>query len=322
MKCVVLNGSIVNPGDLSWDGYRNLCENVVINDHTPLDKVAEQIAEADVIIGLPGQTEDLSREYLCNAPNLKYIGTFSTGYNTIDMDYCHEHGITVCNVPSYGTAMVAQYAVSLLLELCGHMQMMNDGVHAGQWEEMRHALFKDNPLIELDGKVCGIIGFGRIGKTTGRIVQAIGMNVIYHDQFRSLDVESDTCRFGTLEEVLSLSDVLFLHCPYTGENYHLINKESISMMKDGAILINNARGQLVDEKALADALNSGKLHAAGLDVTEIEPIEPDNPLLSARNCLITPHMSWLSKESRQRILDTALDNVKQYLAGHPVNVVS
>ena len=321
MKFVVLNGSVVNPGDLSWDGYRGLGD-VTINDDTPLDKVTEQIADAEFILGLPGQTEDLSAEYLSAAPSLRYIGTFSTGYNTIDMDYCHAHGITVCNVPSYGTAMVAQYAVSLLLEVCGHMQLMNDGVHEGKWDESRALVYDVHPLIELDGKTCGIIGFGRIGKTTGCIMQAIGMNVIYNDQYRSKDAEGDTCRFGTLDEVLSQSDVLFLHCPLTGENHHLINEKTISLMKDGAILINNARGQLVDEKALADALNSGKLYAAGLDVTEIEPVPSDSPLLTARNCLITPHMSWLSRESRQRIIDTALDNVKRYLAGHPVNVVS
>lgn len=321
MKFVILNGSVVNPGDLSWDGYRSLGD-VTIHDDTPLDMVIEQIAGAEFILGLPGQTEDLNAEYLSAAPSLRYIGTFSTGYNTIDMDYCHAHGITVCNVPSYGTAMVAQYAVSLLLEVCGHMQKMDDGVHAGRWNESRSLVYKVHPLIELDGKTCGIIGFGRIGKTTGRIMQAIGMDVIYNDQYRSKDAESGTCRYGTLDEVLSQSDVIFLHCPLTGENHHLINEKTISMMKDGAILINNARGQLVDEKSLADALNSGKLYAAGLDVTEIEPIPSDSPLLTARNCLITPHMSWLSKESRQRIIDTALDNVKQYLAGHPVNVVS
>ena len=321
MKFVVLNGAIVNPGDLSWDGYFNL-GNITINDNTPLDRIVEQIENADCILGLPGQTEDLGAKYLKYAPNLKYIGTFSTGYNTIDMDYCHEHGIVVSNVPSYGTDMVTQYAVSLLLEICGNMQFMSDGVHTGKWEETRHEAFRGKPLLELAGKTCGIIGFGRIGKTTGRIMQAFGMNVIYNDCYRSVDSESSTCCFGLLDEVLSNSDVVFLHCPLTSDNHHIINEKTISRMKDGAILINNARGQLVDEAALASALNSGKLYAAGLDVTEIEPIPSSSPLLSARNCLITPHMSWLSKESRQRILNTALDNVKQFLLGHPVNVVS
>ena len=321
MKFVVLNGSIVNPGDLSWDDYKSLGD-VTIYDDTPLDKVAERIKDADAIIGLLGQSEAVTGKYLCHAPGLKYIGTFSTGYNTVDMDYCHAHGITVSNVPAYGTTIVAQYAVSLLLEVCGNMQKMSDGVYAGRWLSDKAAVSMTRPLIELAGKTCGIIGFGRIGKTTGRIMQAFGMNVIYNDQYRSEAAESDTCRFGTLDEVLQLSDVIFLHCPLTADNHHLINADTIAKMKDGVIIINNARGQLIDEKALADALNRGKVYGAGLDVTEIEPVPSDSPLLSAKNCLITPHMSWLSKESRQRMLDTALDNARQFLAGHPVNVVS
>ena len=227
----------------------------------------------------------------------------------------------VSNVPVYGTRSVSQFAIALLLEICHHVGHHSQAVHEGRWESNPDFCFWDYPLIELAGKTMGIIGFGRIGQVTGKIAKALGMKVIAYDNYPS-DAGKEIADYVSLDEVLTTSDVISLHCPLFPETQGMINKDSIAKMKDGVIILNNSRGPLIVEQDLADALNSGKVYAAGLDVVSTEPIKGDNPLLSAKNCFITPHISWAPKESRQRLMDIAVDNLKQFIAGNPVNVVN
>ena len=235
--------------------------------------------------------------------------------------YAREKGIPVSNVPTYGTASVAQFAIALLLEICGHAAHHSDAVHAGRWAESGEWTFWDYPMIELAGKTMGIIGFGRIGQNVGRIAKALGMNVIAFNRSRSAE-GAEIAEYVELDELLHRADVISLHCPLFPETRGIINRETISKMKDGVIIINNSRGPLVVEQDLADALNSGKVYAAGLDVVSSEPISADNPLLKAKNCLITPHISWAPKESRQRIMDCTVENIRAFQAGKPQNVVN
>lgn len=240
----------------------------------------------------------------------------------VDTVAAKEKGITVCNIPSYGTDAVGQFAIGLLLEICHHIGHHSQAVLEGKWTSNPDWCFWDYPLIELAGKTMGIIGYGRIGQCTGRIAQALGMKVLAYDSYKNPDLESDTCRYTDLEELLGASDVISLHCPLFPDTQGIINKENIGKMKDGVIILNNSRGPLIVEEDLAEALKSGKVMAAGLDVVSTEPIKADNPLLGAPNCIITPHISWASKESRQRLMDFAVDNLVQYLNGTPVNVVN
>jgi glycerate dehydrogenase len=253
---------------------------------------------------------------------VKFIGVLATGYNVVDTKAAREKGIDVCNIPTYGTASVGQFAIAMLLEICHHIGHHSKVVHEGKWESCLDWCFWDYPLIELAGKTMGILGYGRIGQTTGRIAQALGMNIIAFDSYENLDLVTDTCRYGTLDEVLEKSDVIALHCPLFPETEGIIRKENIDKMKDGVIILNNSRGQLIVEQDLADALASGKVYAAALDVVSTEPIQPENPLLKAPNCIITPHISWAPKESRQRLMDIAVNNLKAYLDGKPINIVN
>ena len=320
MKIVVLDGYTENPGDLSWSGLEALGEVTVYDRTSYVDApiIAERIGDAEVVIV---NKTPISKETLDKCPNIKVIGVLATGYNVVDYVYAKEKGIPVCNVPTYGTASVGQFAIALLLEVCHHIGYHSQTVYDGKWQNHVDWCYWDYPLIELDGKTAGIIGFGRIGQTTGRIAKALGMNVIAYDLYPNESGKA-IAEYKDLDAVLAESDVLFLHCNLTPENTGLINKENIAKMKDGAILINNSRGQLIDEQDVTDALNSGKLGAAGLDVVYSEPIKADNPLLGAKNCIITPHMSWGAKEARQRIMNITVDNVKAYLDGAPVNVVN
>ena len=252
---------------------------------------------------------------------MKFISMLATGYNVVDYVYAHEKGIPVTNVPSYGTASVAQFAIAMLLEICHHVAHHSDTVHQGKWSKSIDWCYWDYPLIELDGKTIGIIGFGRIGRQTGKIAKALGMKVLAYDNMENEDGKA-IGDYVPLDTLLAQSDVIALHCPLFPDTQGIINKDTIAKMKDGVILLNNSRGPLVVEQDLADALNSGKVYAAGLDVVGTEPINPDNPLLTAKNCIITPHISWAPKESRQRIMDCAVENVKAYIAGAPVNVVN
>ena len=320
MKIVVLDGYTENPGDLSWEELGKLGE-LTVYDRTSLTDEAEAIARiGDAEIVFTNKTP-ITRKVLDACPGIRFISLLATGYNCVDYAYAREKGIPVTNVPTYGTASVGQFAIALLLEICHHIGHHDASVHAGNWERCADWCYWDYPLIELAGKAMGIIGFGRIGQTTGRIARAMGMEVLAYDSHPS-DAGRAIAEYVDLDALLARSDVVALHCPLFPETEGIINRETIAKMKDGAILLNNSRGPLVVEQDLADALNAGKLAAAGLDVVSTEPIRGDNPLLQAKNCIITPHISWAPKESRQRIMDCAVSNVKAFLAGSPVNVVN
>ena len=320
MKIVVLDGYTENPGDLSWAPLEALGE-VTVYDRTSYVEapiIAERIGDAEVAVV---NKTPISKETIDKCPNLKAIAVLATGYNVVDYNYAKEKGIPVMNVPTYGTACVGQYAIALLLEICHHIGHHSHTVQEGKWANHIDWCYWDYPLIELDGKTAGIIGFGRIGQTTGRIAKAMGMRVLAYDLYPN-DSGKAIGEYVDLDTLLPQSDVIFLHCNLTADNEKMINKSTIAKMKDGVILINNSRGQLIDEQDVADALNSGKIAAAGLDVVYTEPIKADNPLLKAKNCIITPHMSWGAKEARQRIMDITADNIQAFLSGNPVNVVN
>ncbi len=318
MKIVVLDGHTENPGDLSWDGLAALGE-LTVYDRTPADLVVSRIGDAEIVYT---NKTPLTRQTLSACPALKFIGVLATGYNIVDIEAARERGIVVTNVPTYGTAAVAQFAIAMLLEICHHYAHHSEAVHAGRWENSPDWCFWDYPLIELAGKTMGIIGYGRIGQATGRIARAMGMRILAFDAHPDPSLESEDCRYVELDELLANSDVIALHCPLFPETEGIINKDTIAKMKDGVILLNNSRGQLIVERDLADALNSGKVYAAGLDVVSTEPIRADNPLLRAKNCFISPHISWATKESRSRLMAIAVENLRSYLAGTPINVVN
>ena len=317
MKIVVLDGYTENPGDLSWEGFERLGE-LTVYDRTPADQIVERIGDAEIVYT---NKTPLTETVFAKCPKLRYVGVLATGYNVVDVDAARARGIAVTNIPTYGTAAVGQFAIALLLEICHHVAHHSQAVHEGRWESSPDFCFWDYPLIELAGKTMGIVGFGRIGQTTGRIAKALGMRVIASDTFES-DAGREIAEYVPLDELLAQSDVISLHCPLFPETKGLINKSTIARMKDGVILLNNSRGPLIVEQDLADALNSGKVYAAGVDVVSTEPIRADNPLLSAKNCFITPHISWAPKESRQRLMDIAVSNLEAYLNGRPVNVVN
>lgn len=320
MKIVVLDGYTENPGDLSWDAFREFGE-LTVYDRTSYSEsplIAERLQGAEIAVV---NKTPVSRETIDRCPDLKLIAVLATGYNVVDYDYAKEKNIPVVNVPAYGTAAVSQFSIALLLEICHHIGSHSDSVHAGRWVGNIDWCYWDYPLIELDGKTMGIVGFGRIGQAEGRIAKALGMRVIAHDPCPA-DEGRRIAEYVDLDTLFAEADVITLHCNLTPENTGMINKESIAKMKDGVILINNSRGQLIDEQDVADALNDGKLAAAGLDVVYTEPIREDNPLLKAKNCILTPHISWASRESRQRIMDATVANIRAFLAGAPINVVN
>ena len=320
MKIVVLDGHTENPGDLSWAELEKLGQ-LTVYDRTAYGEsplIAQRIGDAEVIVT---NKTPISQQTLEQCPNLKLIAVLATGYNVIDCAAARKKGVSVVNVPTYGTASVSQYSIALLLEICHHIGHHDQSVHAGNWANNADWCYWDYPLIELEGKAMGIIGFGRIGQAEGRIARALGMRVLAYDLYPS-DSGWAIGEYVDLDTLYRQSDVISLHCNLTSENTRMINKDSIAKMKDGVILINNARGQLIDEQDVADALNSGKLAAAGLDVVYTEPIREDNPLLKAKNCIITPHISWAPKESRQRIMDVTAENIRAFLAGCPQNVVN
>ena len=321
MKIVILDGYTENPGDLSWEGLEKLGD-LTVYDRTSLTDVQEvidRIGDAEIVFT---NKTPMPREVFDTCTNIRYVGVLATGYNVVDVDAAKEKNNPVCNIPTYGTAAVGQFAIALLLEICHHVGHHDKAVHEGRWENNPDWCFWDYPLIELDGKVMGIIGYGRIGQATGRIAQALGMKVLAYDAYRNPALESETCQYADLDEVLAKSDVIALHCPLFSETEGMINRESIAKMKDGVIILNNSRGPLIVEKDLAEALNSGKVAAAGLDVVSTEPIKGENPLLKAKNCILTPHISWAPKESRQRLMDIAVDNLEAFLRKEAQNVVN
>lgn len=320
MKLVVLDGYTENPGDLSWKGLEALGELTVYDrtSYTESPLIAQRIGDAEIVIM---NKTPISRATIDACPNIRLIAVLATGYNVVDYQHAREKGIPVVNVPTYGTASVSQFSIALLLEICHHIGHHSASVHNGDWAANPDWCYWDYPLIELEGKTIGIIGFGRIGQTEGRIAKALGMNVIAYDLHPN-DSGRAIAEYVELDALYQRADVITLHCNLTPENTGMINKESIAKMKDGVILINNARGQLIVEQDVVDALNGGKIGAAGLDVVYTEPIKVDNPLLKAKNCIITPHISWAPKESRQRIMECTVENVKAYIAGNPINVVN
>jgi glycerate dehydrogenase len=321
MKIVVLDGYTENPGDLSWSGLEDLGD-LTVYDRTPLkdeEEIIRRIGDADAIYT---NKTPVSKNAIGAAPYLKFVGVLATGYNVVDVDAAKEKGITVCNIPAYGTAAVGQFAIAMLLEICHHVAHHSKAVHDGRWENNADWCFWDYPLIELADKTIGIIGFGRIGQSTGKIAQALGMKVLAFDSYVNPALENESCKYTSLDILLKESDVIALHCPLFPDTKGIINKAAIAKMKDGVIILNNSRGPLIVEQDLADALNSGKVYAAGLDVVSSEPIKGDHPLLKAKNCLITPHISWAPKESRQRLMNFAVDNLQQFINNTPINVVN
>ena len=319
MKIVILDGYTENPGDLSWEGFEALGDFTVYDRTTDHSQIAVRIGDAEII--LTNKTP-VSREIMGACPKLKYIGLLATGYNVVDVKAAKEAGITVTNIPTYGTDAVSQYAIALLLELCHHIGEHSDCVKRGDWTKNKDWCFWNHPLIELAGKTMGIIGFGRIGQGTARIAQAMGMKVLAYDTYHNPELVSDTCTYASLDQVFASSDVITLHCPLFPETEGIINKDTISRMKDGVMIINNSRGPLIVEADLRDALNSKKVAGAAVDVVSTEPISMDNPLLDADNCIITPHIAWAPKESRQRLMEIAVKNLEAFLNGAAQNVVN
>ena len=316
MKIVILDGYTENPGDLSWDGFAKLGDLTVYDRCADEEEIIRRVEGAEAVI-----TNKTPVSGRAMGASVRYIGVLATGYNIVDHRAAREKGIPVTNIPSYGTDAVGQFAIALLLEICHHIGRHDQAVKEGRWERSADWCFWDYPLIELAGKTMGIIGFGRIGRTTGRIARALGMNVIANDEAPD-EAGRKIAAYVSREELYGRSDVISLHCPLLPATEGMINSESIAKMKDGVIILNNSRGPLIVERDLADALDSGKVYAAGLDVVSVEPIRSDNPLLKAKNCIITPHISWAPKESRQRLMEIAVDNLRAFIEGKPVNVVN
>jgi glycerate dehydrogenase len=319
-KITVLDGYTENPGDLSWDGFAAFGELTVYDraDVSDEDLIVRRIGDANVVVT---NKAPITRSVIARCPQVEYIGVIATGYNVVDIEAASDAGIVVTNIPDYCTEAVGQLAISLLLEICCRVGHHDDAVHAGRWTSCPDFCFWDYPLTELNGKTMGIVGFGRIGQVTGRLARAFGMNVLATGS-RETDEGRAIAEYASLDELFALSDVISLHAPLTPETDKLINADAIAKMKDGVILINTARGGLIDERDLAAALNSGRVYAAGVDVASEEPIKADNPLLTAKNCIITPHIAWGAKESRQRLMDIAIANIKGFLDGEPVNAVN
>lgn len=319
MKIVVLDGYTENPGDLSWDGFRELGD-VTVYDRTPKELVCEHIADAEVVFT---NKTILTRQMIESDSKLRFIGTLSTGYNTVDLDAASERKIPVSNIPNYSTQAVAQLTMALLLEICHHVGAHSEQVLQGKWSECPDFCFWSYPTMELTGKTIGIIGFGSIGQAVARLAEAFGMNVVAYGH-RGIPKERlfGNVRAVSLEELYETSDIISLHCPLTKENQKMIDKDSIAKMKVGVILLNTARGPLVCESDLADALKSGKVSYAAMDVVETEPIPKDSVLLTAPNVIITPHIAWAAKETRQRLMDIAVANLKAYVDGEPIHVVN
>lgn len=316
MKIVSLDGAALNPGDLSWECFEQFGEVTIYPRTHTEDQTIARIGDADIVLL---NKVPITKRVLEACPAVKLICCLATGYDVVDIEAVKARGIPVCNVPAYSTRAVAQFTFGLLLELCHRIGHHNRLVHQGAWEQCPNFCFWDTPQIELAGKTMGIIGYGRIGKAVGDIAQALGMQVLAYSRSHKKEV---AVQYVDLDTLLSQSDVVSLHCPLFPETNRLINQQTILKMKDGAILLNTARGPLLDEQAVADALICGKLRGAAVDVVCEEPILGSNPLLNAPNCIITPHMAWAPIETRQRILDVTVENIRGYLNGALVNVVN
>jgi glycerate dehydrogenase len=318
MKIVILDGYTLNPGDLSWEGLQQFGE-LVVHDRTKPEDVIDRIAGASVVFT---NKTPVTAAAIQSNPTLQYIGVLATGYNIVDVEAASQQGVAVVNVPGYGTASVVQLSFALLLELCLHVQKHSDAVAAGRWTRSADFCFWDYPLTELAGKTMGIIGFGNIGRGIATVAHAFGMKILVHSR-RKVEAPADNSyHASTLEALLQASDVVSLHCPLTPDTKELINRDRLMMMKSSAFLLNTSRGPLIQEQDLADALNSGQIAGAGLDVLSSEPPSENNPLLHAKNCIITPHIAWASREARQRLMAITVSNLDAFLKGKPVNLVN
>ena len=318
MKIVILDHPRENEGEINWSEFEKYGE-VTRYPRTLPEQVIERIGDADVVFL---NKTVITKEQLEKCPNVKFISVIATGYNTVDVNGAAELGIPVANVPSYGTEAIGQHAIALLLEVTNHVGYHDGEVRKGRKNDANDWCFWDYPCIELENKVMGIIGLGRIGQITSRVAQAFGMKVLAYDSYQNEALVNENCQYTDLDTLLEKADVIALHCPLFPETENIINKNTIAKMKDGVIIINNSRGALIVEEDLAEALKSGKVMAAGLDAVRNEPIAMDNPLLSAPNCYITPHISWAALECRQRLIDYSLDNLKAYLDGNYTNIVN
>jgi glycerate dehydrogenase len=318
MKAVILDGYTLNPGDLSWDELGTVCEYTVY-DRTPQELTLERIGDAEIVIT---NKTLITREILEKAPNIRYVGVLATGFNVVDLEAAKALKIPVTNVPAYSTNAVAQLVFAFILEVCHRVADHSQSVMQGDWSNSKDFSYWNYPLMELDGKTLGIIGFGSIGITVSKIAQSFGLKVITYSRTVKEEYENEHLKFVSLEELYQQSDIITVHTPLNEATKGLINKDSLNQMKDGVILINTSRGGLVIEQDLKEALDSGKVYAAGIDVTTIEPIPADSPLLKAKNIFITPHIGWAPKEARTRLITVAIDNVKAFVANKPQNVVN
>ena len=317
MKIVVLDGYTMNPGDLSWDELKSLGE-CFIYDRTPKELVVTRAADAEIVLT---NKVVLDKEVIESLPRLRYIGVLATGYNVIDISEAKKRGIVVTNVPDYSTMSVVQLTFALLLELTHHVGLHSESVRRGDWTKSPDFCYWLTPLVEIDGLTMGIIGYGRIGRAVAKVARAFGMDVIAYS--RRLKNEGDeNARFEEIDKIFETADVVSLHCPLTKETEKIVNRERISLMKSTAFLINTGRGGLVDEIALAEALNNGGIAGAAVDVLSTEPPQPSNPLLTAKNCIITPHIGWATKSARERLMKIVVNNIRAFLNGPPVNVVN
>jgi glycerate dehydrogenase len=318
MKIVVLDSQMLNKNDPSWDRIRTFGE-LIIHDTTPKEMVVERICDATAVYT---NKTVLSRDIIEKCPKLKWVGVFGTGFNVVDAVACKDHGVLLANVPEYSTNAVAQHTFSLLLSITCRTQNLSDQVHNGNWMPATLAAFQKNELTELFGKTFGIIGFGNIGKAVSKIAVAFGMKVLVYSRTKRPEYENENLSFVDMKTLLNCSDIISLHCPLTDETAKLINKQAIDQMKDGVILINTARGGILDECDVAQALKSKKISALGADVVSFEPIREDNPLLKLENAIITPHVAWAPTETRERLMQVSADNLYNFLNGNPTNIVN
>ncbi|MBF4693473.1 D-2-hydroxyacid dehydrogenase [Fusibacter ferrireducens] len=318
MKIVVLDGYTLNPGDLSWEALEAYGD-LKVYDRTDEDQIVERIANCEIVFT---NKTPITESVLKACPNIKFICVLATGYNVVNVQMARDLKIPVCNIPTYGTDAVAQYVFALLLALCHRVEAHSESVFEGEWSKSLDFCYWQSPLMELVGKTMGIIGFGRIGKRTAEIANAFGMKVMAYARHPDLALASDQLCYGTLEEIYEHSDVISLHLPLVEETQGMIDEVAISKMKTGVILINTSRGPLIVESDLVAALKAGKIRSAALDVVSVEPIEETSILLEAPNLIITPHIAWAPKEARERLLHIAVDNLKLFLEGTPINVVN
>lgn len=319
MKLVILDAYAENPGDLSWDWLENVVEEYEIYDITPPDKVIERSIDADILVT---NKTVLTADILSQLPKLRFISTLATGYNVIDTVYAAQRGIPVSNIPAYSTDGVAQLVFALILEIVNNVALHNDSVKNGDWCRSEHFCYWKTPIAELANKTLGIIGFGKIGSAVAQIANAFGMNVIAYSPNTRSYIGYGKVDFVSLDEVIANSDIISLHCPLTDSTNGLVNKDFLSRMKKTAILINTSRGPVINETDLKAALDDGTIAAAGVDVLSVEPAKEDNPLLTCKNCIITPHIAWASFEARSRLMSIFRSNVEAFVAGKPINVVN